>query len=38
MEQQANDFENDVRRTPMSPSPRYSRAFDKLLSRVRLIL
>ena len=32
------EFEKDVRRTPPSPSPRFSRTFDLLLSRVREII
>ncbi len=35
--QQRTEFEKDMRRTPTSPSPRFSRTFDMLLSRVRKI-
>jgi hypothetical protein len=35
--QQQTEFEKDMRRTPTSPSPRFSRTFDMLLSRVRYI-
>ena len=34
--QERTDSEKDIRRTPTSPLPRFSRTFDRLLSRVRL--